>query len=1069
MADIVKSLLVGLTGGCLLLAATGCTKHRDSADRYFTSGQYERAAIEYLNVLRQNPGDPVAIERLGTIYYEEGQVGRAFAFLSKAKELQPTNTAVRLKLGSLYLSARKFKEAQDEAIFVLAREASQPEALTLLADTAVTTNLITQVRQQLERLRAQTGDNTGLHLAFGAVAWRQQNPREAEAQFKQALALDPKSSAAQFALGNLFWAQTNLASAEQAFKAAAELAPIRSSRRLRYAEFRLKTGAREEARQFLENITKQAPDYVPAWNLQAQVAFEEKKYDVCSTLLQQALAHDPDNFEAIALRSRLKLVQGDAAKALTDLNLLQSKYPNTPQVYYQLGLAHLMNKDLDKAITSLNQARALDTNDVDALHLLAQIQIAKGDAASAVTSLTPFLRQHPEDERGQLYLARAYLALGRPEDALTVYRNLMKLPTRNPEPPFLAGMLLRQQKRLPEARSMFAKALEFSTDYLPAISQLVELDLQDKKVEAATQRVQALIAKYPKAPEPEFLLARVYEASGQPDQEEAALLKALTLDPNDRIARDLYLALAKFYVRMNRQQQAIDRLEENLKRNPKDTMALLLMATIYTQSANYAKAGETYERLLAANPQSGPALNNYAYLCSENLGRLDKAQQLAQKARAAFPQDATIADTFGWILYRQGNYSAALPLIQEAAEKLANDAEVQCHLGLTRYMLGQQALARTALQRSLELSTNFPGRMEAQQRLALLSSASGGSSSLAELEKELTARPNDTIVLLRLGAAYEQQAAWDKARDAYQKAWSLNSQSAPAAAGLARLFVHFQNSGKALEYAKKARDLAPDDSRTGALLGHLLLQSGDQRWALSLLQESARALPQDAAVRYDLAWAQFGTGQPNEAQISMQQAVQLGLEASKAGEAKRFLVLCNLCNNPSQASAAVPDIQAAMQADPTYGPALVAAALLQEQQPDVVAARKAWEAVLGALPQFVLATKHLASLYAQAPADYQKAYDLALKARAAFPDDPEVAKTLGTIAYQRRDYAGAVQLLNTSVRRRANDAELFYYLGMAHYQLRQPRESKAALQKALELNLSSPLAAEAKKTLATMQ
>ena len=48
------------------------------------------------------------------------------------------------------------------------------------------------------------------------------------------------------------------------------------------------------------------------------------------------------------------------------------------------------------------------------------------------------------------------------------------------------------------------------------------------------------------------------------------------------------------------------------------------------------------------------ALNNLAVLYSDDLGQLDKAYDLAKKAREVAPNDPHIADTLGWILYKEG-------------------------------------------------------------------------------------------------------------------------------------------------------------------------------------------------------------------------------------------------------------------------------------------------------------------------------------------------------------------------------------------------------------------------------
>ena len=111
----------------------------------------------------------------------------------------------------------------------------------------------------------------------------------------------------------------------------------------------------------------------------------------------------------------------------------------------------------------------------------------------------------------------------------------------------------------------------------------------------------------------------------------------------------------------------------------------------------------------------------------------------------------------------------------------------------------------------------------------------------------------------------------------------------------------------------------------------------------------------------------------------------------------------------------------------------------------------------------------MAILYAANPADDQKAYDLATKAREAFPDDPELAKAFGIIVYRRGDFARAARLLQECAGKRSDDAELMYYLGMARYQLKQHAASKQALQRALDLNLSSDFAVEARRALADLK
>src|SRR5438034_7202480 len=102
-------------------------------------------------------------------------------------------------------------------------------------------------------------------------------------------------------------------------------------------------------------------------------------------------------------------------------------------------------------------------------------------------------------------------------------------------------------------------------------------------------------------------------------------------------------------------------------------------------------------------------------------------------------------------------------------------------------------------------------------------------------------QPNDVIVQMRLGEAYEKQGAADKAAAAFEQALKLNPKLGVAVAKLAELNTGpLHNKEKAFEYAKKARELAPADPQIAALVGKVAFESGNFTWAYSILQEAAR-------------------------------------------------------------------------------------------------------------------------------------------------------------------------------------------------------------------------------------
>src|SRR6202011_5206774 len=130
------------------------------------------------------------------------------------------NPEVHLKLSLSALAIGDLKKAAEEAKLVLAKQPGQPEALEVLAASAVTAKAIQDTQQQIEKMRQADKDRPGYHVATGTFYLRRQDATNAEIEFKKALELDPKSPAALAALAGLYWARNDKAAAEQSLKSA---------------------------------------------------------------------------------------------------------------------------------------------------------------------------------------------------------------------------------------------------------------------------------------------------------------------------------------------------------------------------------------------------------------------------------------------------------------------------------------------------------------------------------------------------------------------------------------------------------------------------------------------------------------------------------------------------------------------------------------------------------------------------------------------------------------------------------------------------------------------------------
>ena len=613
---------------------TACSKETKKArllgeaDTYFKAGNYDKAKLSYLNVLRLDPGNALAFERIGAMWQDDGAPLRAGPFLAKASELDPKNAQNRIRLARCYAAIGRFADATKEALKVLEQVPNSGDAIITLTEAARSKEDIEAAQEQLQKFPKK--NDVSFYLALANLSIHKGDVAAATEAVRQALAADPNSSAAHMAMGDLYLFQKDQKQASEEYKKAADLAPVRSVERLKYAAFISATGGTEETRRVATEMTKQAPDYLPGWILLAELASKDKKYDEALSLLENVFSREPEYVDGRRLQSDILLAKGETKKAVEVLERVDQAHPGSPLVKYQLARAYLSNNEINQARSALDQAISANPNYTDAILLLAEVNLRSGHADMVIKPMTDLLRKTPELRNAALFLATAYGALDRFDDATVVLQEQAKLAPQDPQIQAALGLTFRQAKRNDEARQAFEKAAQLAPDNLAIVDQLVELDLLDKRFDAARQRVKRQFQKTPDAPAAHFFEGKILAAEGKWDSAEAELQKTLQLDPNFSSAYDL---LVQTYLAANKLPQAVSQLQAELSKNPNNASALMTLALVYERMQDYPKARDAYEKLLSINPDFVVALNNLACLYTEQLNNLDKAYELARKAR----------------------------------------------------------------------------------------------------------------------------------------------------------------------------------------------------------------------------------------------------------------------------------------------------------------------------------------------------------------------------------------------------------------------------------------------------
>jgi tetratricopeptide (TPR) repeat protein len=205
-------------------------------------------------------------------------------------------------------------------------------------------------------------------------------------------------------------------------------------------------------------------------------------------------------------------------------------------------------------------------------------------------------------------------------------------------------------------------------------------------------------------------------------QEAVDLLDAaVTASPEDLALRvshvELYRELTQDAVDRQSLDEAEGWLTEGLDRYPGDVTLRYSEALLLQEQGRLRKSVGVLEALVEENPDDPTFLNALGYLLTDQFDRHTEARGYIQRALAMEPDSPAIIDSMGWVLFKLGDYAAALDYL-ERAYRLFDDPEVAAHLVDTHWALGQRDAALELLNTALAAAPDDPHLQEVKQRLA---------------------------------------------------------------------------------------------------------------------------------------------------------------------------------------------------------------------------------------------------------------------------------------------------------------------------------------------------------------
>jgi len=712
---VMLTILVGaFLGACAEAPDAQRARHLSRGNEYFERGRYKDAVIEYQNVLRFDATNERAIERMGASYHNLGDFRRAFPFLMKARQTNPDDMGVTMKLAAIYLLASRLDDARELAGIILEKDPANLEALQVVAVAARRQNEIAEAAAGFEAARPALEGRAGYHISLAELSLKTRDFTKAEAQLKDALERDAKSVQAHLMLANVYRAKGDRDAALSELKTAVAIEPVTGGARLHLVDFYAGSNDYAKAKEVLNSAKEGDGDYLAARRRLAEAAFIEGKTDDSLAILGDIFKKAPSDVEGHLIRGRIYLTKRQTTEAIQDFQSALKADAKMAPARYWLAIAYHQSGNIQQAKAELTQALEMAPRMTDAALLLAQMNLEAGNAAAAADSMEKVIKAQPKVVQAYVLLGTAQLSRRQPAAALQTFRTMQAIVPKDARAPYLTGVALQALGQKAEAAREFERALTMKPTFVDPLIALLGQLTADGQAGVALERVRKQIGVAGNTARLQFLLASTHRLRKENAQAEAAYTKALELD---QAFVPAYVALGQMYLASQDDQKALAKFEQAIAVNANDVISRMTIAQIHLNRGDHAKAKAAYEHILAAKPRFAPAANNLAWILAQNGSDKERALQLAQIAKEGAPDDPFVSDTLGWILHQRGVHERAWTLIKDSAAKQPGNPEIQYHAGVLAQKMGQPEVAKEHFQRVVSAGGKYPDKDKAVKAL----------------------------------------------------------------------------------------------------------------------------------------------------------------------------------------------------------------------------------------------------------------------------------------------------------------------------------------------------------------
>ena len=881
------------------------------------AGEHREAVIHLKNALQKNPEHAEARFMLGEIYMKMGNPQAAEKELRKARKLGIDNNKVAVPLarsylmmgeakrvvdeisleagapievrasllgaqGNAYIALKEFEKAQqafDEALQLDPRnveaEIGKARLSMLRADFAA-------VAEHLDKALTVAPDNVTAWALKGELYRYQRKLDESEKAFSKALQFQPGHQPAILGMAQTLIAKGEYPRAEQEIQKILKVLPKHPLGNYLQAIVSYQSGDFRAAQNALQIVQQITPDHLPSLLLKGVVHYALDEIVQAEDALDRFLLQRPDHLPALKLMASIYMKRGDVDKVIDLLTPVVSREKADPQLLAILGSSYMRKGDMDTGNEYLEQAAAAAPGAARIQTQLAVGLLAAGKSDEAISTLETAVELDQDLIEADVLLVLGKIREGDYDGAIEAAKALSQKRADSPLPYNLIAGAYIKKTDFGQARKYLKKALEIDPKFNSAELNLAQLEAHSGNSAKAATHYRNILQRDDAHLGATIGLAELEERQGRTAQAQQLLEKARVKKPDEL---GLSVALVRLYLRTDNAKQALSLARQLNSKHPQNPGLIELLGNVQIVSDDARGALATFTELKKQQPQS-PRAHLLLAMAQQKASDLKGAEQSLQQAielDAGFlPAQVALAQLYvGMQRYDEANKLAKK--IQSSQPDSAAGFEIEGDVALAG---GKHANAVTAYEAAFSKAPTVVLVMKKYR--AMRGQGISGDKLRAPLLAWLNDNPQTVAVRDVLASSYMASGMKKEAIEQYQAILQAHPEWVPALNNLAWLY-HGKGEGRALEFAEKAYQIAPELPEVADTYGWILLHQGEVSRSVELLKKATEKAPGNPEIQYHMAVALEKSGKASEARAYLERALASGKDFPDKSDAKKRL------------------------------------------------------------------------------------------------------------------------------------------------------------------------------------